>query len=178
MNKKYIGIIFVVIVVLICFICYFYYSNDKIKGYKNEIKRLNSLINNYTEIKQNDLELSRNYNCSFTKTHRIIEIIDYYFALDGVSYALVDDFQSYQPYIVIIPKNIEKKLEKNKYYEFKYTLTGNGIVRGFDDINSYLIGSLFNNYNGNSSSGTIYVNLEIKESNKKGLEQIQENICQ
>lgn len=176
--KKYIGIISIATVVLIFFICYFCYSSNKIKKYESDIEKLDDYINNHIDSKQDDLESSKKYDCSFTKTHRIIEVLDYHFALDGVSYAIVDDFQGYQPYIVIIPKSIEDNLEENKYYEFKYTLNGVGVVRNFDDINSYLIGSLFNKYNGNSSSGTIYIDLEIKESNKSGLDQIQENICQ
>ena len=40
-----------------------------------------------------------------------------------------------------------------------------------------IISSLFNKYHGNPSSGTVYVELDIVETSKKGVEQIQENIC-
>ena len=68
-------------------------------------------------------------------------------------------------------------LETYKYYEFTYHLKGKGLINNFEQLNSYLISSLFNKYHGNPSSGTVYVELDIVETSKKGVEQIQENIC-
>ena len=166
MNKKSIIIISILSLIVIGLIGGIIY----IKNYY--IKQLDYIF--YTNADESE---EREYDCSFTKTHRIIQILNYNFAMEGVSYAIVDDFQGYQPLIVIIPKDMENKLVKDKYYEFTYKLNGKGIIKDFNDLNSYLIGTLNNKSRGNDSIGTIYVDLEIKETDKKGLDQVQENIC-
>lgn len=166
MNKKSIIIICILSLIVIGLIGGIIYINNYY------IKQLDYIF--YTNADESG---EREYDCSFTNTHKIIQMLDYHFAMDGVSYAIVDDFQGYQPYIVVIPKDMETKLEKDKYYEFTYKLNGKGIIKDFNDLNSYLIGTLNNKSRGNDSVGTIYVGLEIKETDKKGLDQVQENIC-
>ena len=156
MNKKSIIIISILSLIVIGLIGGIIY----IKNYY--IKQLDYIF--YTNADESE---EREYDCSFTNTHKIIQILDYHFAMDGVSYAIVDDFQSYQPYIVVIPKDMETKLEKDKYYEFTYKLNGKGIIKDFNDLNSYLIGTLNNKSRGNDSVGTIYVDLEIKETDSQ-----------
>ena len=166
MKKKSIIIISILSLIVIGLICVIIHINNY---YKKQLDYI--FYTNADEIKE------REYNCSFTKTHKIIQILDYNFAMEGVSYAIVDDFQGYQPLVVVIPKDMENKLEKDKYYEFTYKLNGKGIIKDFNDLNSYLIGTLSNKSRGNDSVGTIYVDIEINETNKKGLDQVQENIC-
>ena len=170
MNKKSVIIICILLLIILGLIGGIIYINN----YYN--KQLDYIF--YTTVDETaDNQKEREYDCSFTKTHKIIQMLDYHFAMEGVSYAIVDDFQGYQPLIVIIPKDMENKLVKDKYYEFTYKLNGKGIIKNFNDLNSYLIGTLNNKSRGNDSVGTIYVDLKIKETDKKGLDQVQENIC-
>ena len=97
----------------------------------------------------------------------MIDSIDYPLASDGLSYIVVDDYQGYVPFVVAIPSSINN-LETYKYYEFTYHLKGKGLINNFEQLNSYLISSLFNKYHGNPSSGTVYVELDIVETSKKG----------
>lgn len=121
-------------------------------------------------------QVQKEYDCSFTQTYRVIDKIDYPLAADGVSYIVVDTYQGYDPFVVAIPSSIDN-LEMYKYYEFTYHLKGKGIINNFKQLKPYLISSLFNKYNGNNSSGTVYVELDVVETSKKGVEQIQEDIC-
>ncbi|UKI26672.1 MAG: hypothetical protein L6V91_07950 [Bacilli bacterium] len=145
----------------------FLHIKEDVDSYKEKVSTLEKQLEN----KQN--EESREYDCSFTRTYRVIDSIDYPLASDGLSYIVVDDYQGYVPFVVAIPSSIDN-LETYKYYEFTYHLKGKGLINNFEQLNSYLISSLFNKYHGNSSSGTVYVELDIVETSKKGVEQIQE----
>lgn len=158
-------ILLFIITILICFIV----KLETTTNIYHENTEKNDLNNNST-MKQRD------YDCSFTRTYRMINKIDYPLAPEGISYVIVDDYQGYNPFIVIIPSTTND-LVPYKNYEFTYHLKGNGIVNNFKDLNSYLIPSLYSKYNGNNSSGTIYIDLNITETSKKGVEQINENIC-
>ena len=177
-NKKIeiITIIALLVVIIVC-VVFVILQKAEISSYKEDVdsyKEKVSTLEKQLENKQN--EESREYDCSFTRTYRVIDTIDYPLASDGVSYIVVDDYQGYVPFVVAIPSSIDN-LETYKYYEFTYHLKGKGVVNDFKQLNSYLFASLFNKYHGNPSSGTVYVELDIVETSKKGVEQIQENIC-
>ncbi len=161
----------IVIVVLSLIVVLLIFFVVKLKMDSN-IEQKNNTNNDMTE---NELE-QKEYDCSFTQTYRVIDKIDYPLAADGVSYIVVDTYQGYDPFVVAIPSSTDN-LETYKYYEFTYHLKGKGLINNFKQLNSYLIPSLFNKYNGNNSSGTVYVELDIVETSKKGVEQIQEDIC-
>ena len=161
----------IVIVVLSLIVVLLIFFVVKLKMDSN-IEQKNNTNNDMTE---NELE-QKEYDCSFTQTYRVIDKIDYPLAADGVSYIAVDTYQGYDPFVVAISSSIDN-LETYKYYEFTYHLKGKGLINNFKQLNSYLIPSLFNKYNGNPSSGTVYVELDIVETSKKGVEQIQEDIC-
>lgn len=161
----------IVIVVLSLIVVLLIFFVVKLKMDSN-IEQKNNTNNDMTE---NESE-QKEYDCSFTQTYRVIDKIDYPLAADGVSYIVVDTYQGYDPFVVAIPSSIDN-LETYKYYEFTYHLKGKGLINNFKQLNSYLIPSLFNKYNGNNSSGTVYVELDIVETSKKGVEQIQEDIC-
>ena len=77
-------------------------------------------------------------------------------------------------YSHIITSELKKKLEVNKYYEFTYTLKGttNNKINNIDDVLSY-----FSFNNAIRSDNRLKVLLEVKETDKLGMEQIQEDIC-
>ena len=83
-------------------------------------------------------------------------------------------FQFFEPYSHIIPSNLKAKLEVGKYYEFTYTIQGKGYIEDFDDV--------IKNINPENvqleDQNRIKVNLSIKETDKIGLDQLQEPICQ
>lgn len=171
--KKIKSIILIVSFLIIAFlIVHIFYINKNINKEKEINKSLKDTIANMIGNRE-----EHDYDCTFTRTFRMISELDYSLTPDGVSFVIVDDYQGYRPFVAVIPSTIDS-LVPYKYYEFTYHLKGNGIaINNFDDLNSYLIPSLFNKYNGKSESGTIYIDLDIKESSKDGGSQINENIC-
>ena len=86
------------------------------------------------------------------------------------SYIVVDKFQQHNPITHYLPTNLKETLELNKYYEFTYHIKGNGNIENiYDIINNIHIEHLDNE--------KLSVTLSIKETNKLGIDQIQENIC-
>ena len=67
----------------------------------------------------------------------------------------------------------KKKLEVNKYYEFTYILKGIGIVNDIEDVRNHI--SAFNSM---KSDNSLKVLLEIKETDRVGLGQLQEKVCE
>lgn len=119
---------------------------------------------------------SKYYDCSFTKTYRIVnKLEDYKASVDEFDYIVVDNYLSFVPVVIVIPKGEKEKLEEGKYYEFKYTLKGNGKIEDISDIDFYLQG--FVSIPEQNLSGLV-VDLEIKNTEKVGLEQINEEICE
>ncbi len=171
--KKVKNIILVILtLIIVLLMAYIFHINKNISEEKNINKSLKDTIANMIENKE-----EHDYDCTFTRTFRMISELDYSLAPDGVSFIVVDDYQGYRPFVAVIPSTIDS-LVPYKYYEFTYHLKGNGIaINNFDDLNSYLIPSLSNKYNGKSELGTIYIDLDIKESSKGGGSQTNENIC-
>lgn len=170
--KKNLKVIFTILVlVIVSLLVYIIYINKNIDKEKNINKDLKNTIANMIENSE-----KHDYDCTFTKTFRIINEIDYSLAPDGVSFVVVDDYQGYRPFVVVVPSTTVNLVPYN-YYEFTYHLKGNGLINNFDDLNNYLIPSLFNKYNGKPESGTIYIDLDIKETSKVGVLQTNENIC-
>ena len=75
------------------------------------------------------------YNCSFTQTWKIIDMLDNFKGHHpDINFVIVDKFQFFEPYSHIIPSNLKAKLEVGKYYEFTYTIQGKGYIEDFDDV--------------------------------------------
>ena len=153
----------VVILGLMGWNLYLHHENDKLL--KEEVK-----VNDNDSI---DKEVY--YDCSFTQTYRVVDLLDGYVAeVPEMSYVILDKFQMHGAYAHIISSEQKKKLEVNKYYEFTYYLKGTTKDK-INDINDVLSYSSFNNQI--KSDNSLSVLLEIKETDKLGMEQIQENIC-
>ena len=76
--------------------------------------------------------------------------------------------------VIVIPTGEKEKLEEGKYYEFMYTLKGNGKIRDISDIDLYLQGIVSIP---EENLSWLEVDLEIKNTEKVGFEQINEDIC-
>ena len=162
-DRRLLLISIVVILGLMGCNLYLHHENDKLL--KEEVK-----VNDNDSI---DKEVY--YDCSFTQTYRVVDLLDGYIAeVPEMSYVVVDQYLTHSAYSHIITSELKKKLEVNKYYEFTYTLKGttNNKINNIDDVLSY-----FSFNNAIRSDNRLKVLLEVKETDKLGMEQIQEGIC-
>lgn len=162
-DRRLLLISIVVILGLMGCNLYLHHENDKLL--KEEVK-----------VKDNDnIDKEVYYDCSFTQTYRVVDLLDGYVAeVPEMSYVILDKFQMHGAYAHKISSDQKKKLEVNKYYEFTYYLKGT-TKNKINDINDVLSYSSFNNQI--KSDNSLSVLLEIKETDKLGMEQIQEDIC-
>ena len=162
-DRRLLLISIVVILGLMGCNLYLHQKNDKLL--KEEVKIKNN----------NNIDKEVYYDCSFTQTYRVVDLLDGYIAeVPEMSYVILDKFQIHGAYAHIISSEQKKKLEVNKYYEFTYYLKGTTKDK-INDINDVLSHSSFNNQI--KSDNSLSVLLEIKETDKLGMEQIQEDIC-
>lgn len=162
-DRRLLLISIVVILGLMGCNLYLHHENDKLL--KEEVKVKDN----------NNIDKEVYYDCSFTQTYRVVDLLDGYIAeVPEMSYVILDKFQMHGAYAHIISSEQKKKLEVNKYYEFTYYLKGTTKDK-INDINDVLKYSSFNNQI--KSDNSLSVLLEIKETDKLGMEQIQEDIC-
>ena len=95
MKNKKIEIITIIVLLVVIIICVVFVilQKTKISSYKEDVdsyKEKVSTLEKQLGNKQN--EESREYDCSFTRTYRVIDSIDYPLASDGLSYIVVDDY--------------------------------------------------------------------------------------
>lgn len=156
-----------------------------LRGYiiymKSTISLLNDDINNNSSIDSGNNNIDSNnkvldYNCSFTKTFRFIQKVDYETYVDGTTYIVGDIYQSYEPLLLIVDNDTAGKMERNKYYEFTYTLKGKMRETEIDEMNKInaLVKTTYDKEHGVGSNKAY---LEVKETDKIGLSQTQESIC-
>lgn len=155
MKKKLTYLLILLGIILISFIGYNYIKTINIKNNQKEI--IKTLKQEYQVLKENYNELKSNGNqnatekdkvkCEFVNTFSIMYIFnDYKYDLDN-TYVAVDIFQQFSPIILRVPNQYINDLVINKYYEFTFY--------GTSSLNEYEI-------------------INIEETNKIGLEQIQE----
>ena len=163
-DKRLLLICIVVILGLMGCNIYLQYENDKLTKEKDNVKE--EVTDNTTNTKE------VYYDCSFTKTYRVVDLLDGYIAEE--SYVVLDAFLDHGAFTHRISSELKKKLEVNKYYEFTYTLKGttNNKINNIDDVLSY-----FSFNNAIRSDNRLKVLLEVKETDKLGMGQIQEDIC-
>lgn len=159
----------IVIVVLSITVVLLTFFVVKLKLYEN-IEQKNNTNNNAIKFETEQKE----YDCSFTKTWRVVDKMDGYVAeVPEKSYVIVDKFQSHNAYAHPILTNLKEDLEVDKYYEFTYQVKGTGIINDISDITRYITDESLDEV----PDGVLRVKLSIKETNKQGLDQIQEDIC-
>ena len=173
MNKDKRLLLICVVVMLGLLGCNIYlnYENNKLIKENNTTK--GDEDNTINKVTDNTKEVY--YDCSFTKTYRVVDLLDGYIAeVPEMSYVVVDQYLTHGAYSHIITSELKKKLEVNKYYEFTYTLKGatKDKINDIDDVLSY-----FSFNNAIRSDNRLRVLLEVKETDKLGMGQIQEDIC-
>lgn len=162
LNNRWITIFIVIIIGLIGCNIYLAMQNKNIHTNKD---------NNKISKKS---EEEKYYDCSFTRTYRVVDLLDGYIAeVPEESYIVLDAFQTHSAFTHKISSEAKKNLEVNKYYEFTYYLKGRGIINDIEDVRNSI--SALNSI---KSDNSLKVLLEVKETNKEGLEQVQENICE
>lgn len=162
----------IVIIVFFMLLCNNLLLRNQLEECNNKevINNLESDSNHVSD-SLNDEIINKEYNCSFTVTYRVVNLLDGYIAeVPEYSYVVVDKFQEHGAIAHFIPTELKNNLEINHSYEFTYHIKGNGII---DDIYDVINNISLNHYD----NGNLSVVLSIKETDKLGLEQIQENIC-
>lgn len=161
-------LLLVCIVVIIGLIgCNIYLDNQNHK-LQNDNENSNKESNTTKELE---------YDCSFTRTYHIVNLLDNYIAeVPELSYLVLDSYQSHGAFTHIIPTRLKKEIREDKYYEFTYTIKGTGIINDISDVLSYISATELANQS-NRENPKLQVSLEIKETDKQGMEQTQEPIC-
>lgn len=161
-------LLLVCIVVIIGLIgCNIYLDNQNHK-LQNDNENSNKESNTTKELE---------YDCSFTRTYHIVNLLDNYIAeVPELSYLVLDSYQSHGAFTHIIPTRLKKELTEDKYYEFTYTIKGTGIINDISDVLSYISATELANQS-NRENPKLQVSLEIRETDKQGMGQIQEPIC-
>ena len=136
--------------------------------------RLNTTLKkaNHNTINNSTLNyVTKTYDCTFTVTYRVVDLLANYIYDDPTySYIIVNKFQQHNPIIHYLPTIQKENLKLNKYYEFTYHIKGTGNIENIYDV-------VNNIYTEHLDNEKLSVTLSIKETNKLGLDQIQENIC-
>ena len=109
MKKRNMIIISILLVIIVSLIgCLIYINNY----YKKQL--------DYIFYTNEDETKGKEYNCSFTKSYKVVNLLDNYTAsVLEWSYVVLDQFQNYDPFVAKIPSKLKEKLQENKYYEFK-----------------------------------------------------------
>ena len=171
--------------IIICLLVVLLISSVVYIGFlQNKNKDCNS-YNKNAESSDNIVSKEREYDCTFTQTYHVVNLLDGYVAeVPELSYVILDKYLFHQAISHIIPTNLKNKLENDKYYEFTYQLKGKGYIENMDDIFKQISSTELYNQSDEKTKREIYkdkkmfVYLTIKETNKTGVEQINENICE
>ena len=133
---------------------------------------------------ENITNIKKEYDCTFTQTYRVVNLLsDYVAEVPELSYVILDKYLTHNVISHIIPSNLKNNLETNKYYEFTYHIKGKGNIRNMDDVYQHISSTELYNQSDDKTKTEIYkdkemfVYLTIKETSKKGVEQINEEIC-
>ena len=163
MKKSNIIIISILSIVIICLVGGIIYINNYY------IKQLNYI--NYTNV---DEIKGKEYDCSFTRTYKIIDLMDEYrAAVPERSFIIVDQFQFFVPVVHSIPTKLKENLKVGEYYEFTYHIKGK--IDALKELEMMdVVGMIVEEHPDNDN---LTATLQIKKTDKLGLDQTQEPIC-
>ena len=141
--------------------------NAKIDGLKSNDKITNNDVEN-DNVEQIALD------CSFTRTYKIIDLMDEYrAAVPERSFIIVDQFQFFVPVVHSLPTKLKENLKVGEYYEFTYHIKGK-----MDELKELemidVVGMIVEEHPDNDN---LTATLQIKKTDKLGLDQTQEPIC-
>ena len=141
--------------------------NAEIDGLKSN----NKITNNDVE---NDNVEQIALDCSFTKTYKIIDLMDEYrAAAPERSFIIVDQFQFFVPVVHILPTKMKENLKVGEYYEFTYHIKGK--MDALEELEMMdVVGMIVEEHPNND---ILTATLQIKKTDKLGLDQTQEPIC-
>lgn len=184
-EKKVVTIVSLLIIIVIC-VVFIILQGTKINSYKEDINSYKEKINKLeSQVEDKQEEESKYYDCSFTQTYRVVNLLDGYIAeVPELSYVVLDKYLSHGAFSHIIPSRLKTNLETNKYYEFTYQIKGKGNIKDMNDIYMEISSTELYSQADDKTKNELYkdkelfVYLTIKETDKKGVEQIQENICE
>lgn len=142
---------------------------DKLES-NNKITNNETLNNNSNDTKDEQIEI----DCSFTKTFKIVNLMDGYIAaVPERSYVIVDQFQMFEAIAHGLPTKLKENLKVGEYYEFTYHIKGK--MDSSKELDIYdVIGMIVEEHPDNDN---LTATLKIKKTDKTGLGQIQESIC-
>ena len=167
--KAYHKIIFICMFLIIIILSVFLIVEKK--EFKEKCASNRNSISNAENNDTKQLE----YDCSFTQTWRVYDMLeDFVGHHPDMSYVILERFQTFIPYSHKIPSNLKSQLERGKYYEFTYHIKGKGFI---DDID-VVVEKLIPEGNVETSQNKLIVTLRINETDKLGMDQLQEPICQ
>lgn len=141
--------------------------NAEIDGLKSN----NKITNNDVE---NDNVEQIALDCSFTRTYKIIDLMDEYrAAVPERSFIIVDQFQFFVPVVHSLPTKLKENLKVGEYYEFTYHIKGKmDSSKELEMID--VVGMIVEEHPNNDN---LTATLQIKKTDKLGLDQTQESIC-
>ena len=167
--KAYLKIIFICMFLIIIILSVFLIVEKK--EFKEKCASNRNSISNAENNDTKQLE----YDCSFTQTWRVYDMLeDFVGHHPDMSYVILERFQTFIPYSHKIPSNLKSQLERGKYYEFTYHIKGKGFIDDIDDV----VEKLIPEGNVETSQNKLIVTLRINETDKLGMDQLQEPICQ
>ena len=167
--KAYHKIIFICMFLIIIILSVFLIVEKK--EFKEKCASNRNSISNAENNDTKQLE----YDCSFTQTRRVYDMLeDFVGHHPDMSYVILERFQTFIPYSHKIPSNLKSQLERGKYYEFTYHIKGKGFIDDIDDV----VEKLIPEGNVETSQNKLIVTLRINETDKLGMDQLQEPICQ
>ena len=141
--------------------------NAKIDGLKSNDKITNNDVEN-DNVEQIALD------CSFTRTYKIIDLMDEYrAAVPERSFIIVDQFQFFVPVVHSLPTKLKENLKVGEYYEFTYHIKGK-IDESKELQTIDVVGMIVEEHPDNDN---LTATLQIKKTDKLGLDQTQEPIC-
>ena len=148
--------------------------NAKVEKLESDNKITDNDIVNNDDTNNNENVEQINLDCSFTRTYKIINLLEGYRAAGpDYSFVVIDQFQFFEPVVHGLPSKLKENLKVGEYYEFTYHIKGKMDTSkdlDMDDINDMIVLEHPDNDN-------LTVTLKIKETDKTGLGQIQEPIC-
>ena len=167
--KAYHKIIFICMFLIIIILSVFLIVEKK--EFKEKCASNRNSISNAENNDTKQLE----YDCSFTQTWKVYNLLENYTGHHpDMSYVILERFQTFIPYSHKIPSNLKSQLERGKYYEFTYHIKGKGFIDDIDDV----VEKLIPEGNVETSQNKLIVTLRINETDKLGMDQLQEPICQ
>ena len=167
--KAYHKIIFICMFLIIIILSVFLIVEKK--EFKEKCASNRNSISNAENNDTKQLE----YDCSFTQTWRVYDMLeDFVGHHPDMSYVILERFQTFIPYSHKIPSNLKSQLERGKYYEFTYHIKGKVFIDDIDDV----VEKLIPEGNVETSQNKLIVTLRINETDKLGMDQLQEPICQ